>query len=129
MGPAKKGFTLIELMIVVAIVSILAMIAYPSYNSHVRKTARKEAAGVMLDVAGRMERIRSQALAYQSFAPDSTRRYAITLNVAAGGTGYTITATPSADQASDTCGIITLNHQGAWTFTKNATAVPQSTCL
>lgn len=129
MSPVTKGFTLIELMVVVMVVAILAAIAYPSYSSQVRKTARKEAAGVMLDVAGRMERIRSQVLAYQAFTPDSTRRYNITLDVPAGGTEFTITATPTANQASDTCGTITLNHRGAWTFMKNSTAVPQSSCL
>jgi type IV pilus assembly protein PilE len=128
MGPAAKGFTLIELMIVVVVVSILAMIAYPTYSSHVRKTARKEAAGVMLDVAGRMERIRSQKLAYEAFTPESTQRYSIAVEVP-DGTQFTITATPTADQTGDTCGTITLNHRGAWTFKKDSAVLPQSTCL
>lgn len=129
MRPVSKGFTLMELMIVVAVVAILAAIAYPSYSSHVRKTARKEAAGVMLEIAGRMERIRSQVLAYQAFTPASTPRYDITMEVPDGGAEFTIIATPTADQVDDTCGTIRLDSRGAWTFTKNAAAVPQASCL
>ena len=52
-----QGFTLIELMITVAVVGILAAIAYPSYNEHVRKTRRADARAVLLVSAQWMERL------------------------------------------------------------------------
>ena len=51
-----KGFTLIELMIAVAIVGILAGIAYPSYQDSVRKSRRADAKGALLGFANAMER-------------------------------------------------------------------------
>ena len=52
----KKGFSLIELMIVIAIMAILATIAYPSYIDHVRKTKRAEAQAELLDLASKIQR-------------------------------------------------------------------------
>ncbi len=51
-----RGFTLIELMIVVALVAILAMIAYPAYQDHIQKTRRADGKALLLDAAARMER-------------------------------------------------------------------------
>ncbi len=50
------GFTLIEIMIVVAVIGILAAIAYPSYNEYVRKTKRVAVESEMLDIAARLQR-------------------------------------------------------------------------
>ena len=55
-----KGFTLIELMIAVAIVGILAGIAYPSYQDSVRKSRRADAQGALLGFANAMERYFTQ---------------------------------------------------------------------
>ncbi len=60
----RNGFTLIELMVVVAIVGILAAIAYPSYNEYVKKTRRAEVVAIMLENAQLMERFYSQSGTY-----------------------------------------------------------------
>lgn len=56
MDRLKNGFTLIELMIVVAIIGILAAIAYPSYQEYVKKTKRVEAQSELVDIASRLQR-------------------------------------------------------------------------
>ena len=129
MNPKSRGFTLLELMIAVVVVAILATIAYPSYSTQVRKTARKEAIGLMLDMAGRMERIRSQHMSYQDIGDQATTRYALTVDVQDDGRSYLITATPSGDQQEDPCGVATLDQKGAWTFKKGAVTLPQDNCL
>ncbi|MNY91394.1 Fimbrial protein precursor [compost metagenome] len=56
MHKKNKGFTLIEMMIVVAIIAILAAISYPSYQSYVRKTKRLEAQSMLMDIANKLQR-------------------------------------------------------------------------
>src|SRR5258708_33944626 len=63
---ASLGFTLIELMVTVAIVSILATIAVTSYSSQVQKSRRTEAKSALLDLAGREERLFSTTNTYSN---------------------------------------------------------------
>lgn len=63
-----KGFTLIELMIVVAIVAILAAVVYPSYQSAVTKTKRAEARAALMQVMQQQERYYSQNSTYAAFS-------------------------------------------------------------
>jgi len=120
----SKGFTLIEVMIVVAIVGILAAIAYPSYSEYVRKTQRAEASSVLLEAAQVAERRFSQTGAYAGAqVPASSPSvgnavYNVAIAVgAAGDGGYLITASAVAGgvMAGDDCATMTINALGVTT--------------
>ncbi|WP_301415104.1 type IV pilin protein [Microbulbifer spongiae] len=67
-GYGHSGFTLIEVMVVVAIIGIIAALAYPSYMEHVRKSNRTEAKVVLNDVAQRLQRCFTAYSAYNNDA-------------------------------------------------------------
>lgn len=125
MKTKQKGFTLVELMIAVAIVGILTSVGYPSYQSHVRKAKRVEAQGALVSFATAMEQWRvennsykagsdgtdmSQIFASQVPTDGGTKTY--TLSLVSDATSYTLTATPDGAQASDVCGTLTLKNTG-----------------
>lgn len=116
----QKGFTLIELMIVVAIVGILSSIAYPSYVEYVRKGQRNEARAALLQAAQYMERGATATGLYPSALPSGmqsteSKKYNLSANVAGNQASFTLTATPV--QADAMCGNLTLSNTGVRTAT------------
>jgi len=114
-----SGFTLVELMIVVAIIGILAAVGYPSYQSSVLKGIRAVAQGDMLELASFMERTYTEnssyaavVLPFASSPRTGTAAYALSLTVQTAAT-FTISAVPSTAQANDGCGTLTVTHTGA----------------
>ena len=111
----QKAFTLIELMVTVAIVGILASIAYPSYQDSVMKSRRADAQGALLGYANTMERHFTVNNTYIG-APTNpgTAYYDITVstNPAVTASTYTLNAAPTGMQVNDKCGTLTLTHTG-----------------
>ncbi len=127
--PGSPGFTLIELMIVVAVIGILSMIAYPSYIDHVRKARTADAMGVLLVAAQWMEREYTTTNDYPSADEFAESEYATsprdgdqTYYTNSRGTPdgctdadqcYVLTATATNDQASYLrCRELTLTNTG-----------------
>jgi len=120
----NRGFTLVELMIVVAIVAILAAIAYPSYQEYVRKSRRADAKAVLVEAAQFMERVYTEEFSYAdaelppslkrspSDSGGTTKFYSIDFDDGPDATSFTLVAKPEGDQAKDRCGELTLTHTG-----------------
>jgi len=118
------GFTLIELMVTVAIVGVLAAVGYPSYLQYVARGNRSAAQGFMLEVTSRQERYLLDA---RQYAPDLATlgmtvpgtvspNYGVTItNVTAAPPGYVVQAAPAGRQATNdvNCGTLTINSTGA----------------
>lgn len=126
----QQAFTLIELMVTVAIVGILAGIAYPSYQDSVMKSRRADAKGALLGFANAMERHFTETNSYlgagtingNTGAPTvfsatspvdgGTPYYKLTINAAL-ASSYTLNAEPINAQANDKCGTLSLTQTGA----------------
>ena len=116
----SRGFTLIEVVIVLAMVAILAAVALPSYQDQVRSSRRTEARETMMSIQAAQERWRSSNTTYAEALADlgqpaETENYTYELSDSS-ATGYTLVATAREKQAGDTtCATIELVVAGAET--------------
>ncbi|WP_460878779.1 type IV pilin protein [Rhodanobacter koreensis] len=133
-NPAPRklaGFTLIELMIVAAIVAILAAIAIPSYQKQIMKSRRASAKTALLDLASREEKYYATNNNYPATlgsvgyanvdgngaiqVPNNTNEdyYSVTITLGTPtATGYTATAAPVGNQTNDSCGSYSITDLG-----------------
>ncbi|GAA4365017.1 type IV pilin protein [Kangiella marina] len=128
----NKAFTLMELMITVAIVAILAAIAIPSYSHFVEKAKRNDAKQALLAASEAAERFKAANFSYAGLdgnlgsvfstqVPVDGGAAYYNLSIAADATTYTITATATGSMAGD--GNLTINQAGEKTY-KGATKWP-----
>jgi type IV pilus assembly protein PilE len=136
-----KGFTLIELMIAVAIIAIVSRLAYGQYTSHFTRAKRSAVESFMVQVAARQEQAMLNSRAYFAVATGTTSEWTAvnmtvpsevganyTVTVAAVNTAtpptWTVTATPQGKQASNdsSCGTLTYNQAGTKTASLGSVA-------
>ncbi|KNZ32566.1 MAG: hypothetical protein AD742_10780 [Methylibium sp. NZG] len=137
--PRQQGFTLIELMITVAIVAILAAIAYPSYMEQVARSKRADAQSALLETAQWIERQYTITNKYDQFYKAGTLTTLVTAelpalrgktgdnytlsfgdksggNTTPGAAAFTLRMVPKGGMTNDKCGTLTLSNTGAKDF-------------
>lgn len=125
----QRGFSLMELMIVVAIAGIIGAVAYPSYMEQVRKTRRADCSGALVSLGSSLERFYSVNSTYLGAAAagantgapavyatscpvdGGTPNYNLTIQAATAST-YALRAVPVGDQTKDKCGTLTFSNTG-----------------
>lgn len=122
MNPPSRGFSLVEMLIVLAMVAILGAVALPLYDAHMRRARRAEARAALLQAAHRLEREATATGAYPagelpvSLATAAGGQYRITRLPPAseedGALRFSLRAIPLGAQARDECGTFTLNSTG-----------------
>lgn len=120
------GFTLIELMVVVAIIALLAALAYDNYSRYAFRSRRVDGQNLLSSIAAAEQRYYTNYNSYTGtisgntsgslrFSTAISKYYTASANVTSAGQAYTLTATPTGPQTNDKCGSLTLDDHGSKT--------------
>lgn len=117
-----RGFTLVELIVVIGIIALLAAIALPSYTKYTFRARRADGQQVLQNLSLAQERFYSTfnrytddltKFGYSGTAMSEGGNYAVTVTLTNAGQGYVATAAPHSGQSTDKCGSLTLTNAGA----------------
>jgi type IV pilus assembly protein PilE len=116
----QAGFTLIEMIITVAIIGILATVAFPIYQEYIQTTRRTTAMSDLLELNQWMERRYSNSFDYTTAGTlpfnqspqNGTAFYNISFSGSVTRNSFTLQAVPTGGQTSDVCGTLTIDEQG-----------------
>ena len=116
MRSREKGFSLVELVIALAIIGILAAIAAPLYRDHLADMRRTDGQSALLQAAHNMQKYYSANGTYIGAVLDPSASekgfYAISFSAGPTAQSYTMQAVPQAGQAGDGCGTLTIDQAG-----------------
>ena len=127
----QRGFTLIELMIVIALVAVLAGIAMPSYTQYVTRSSRESAQAELVELAGVQDKIFLNSNAYTAsvtgaytglstgglgWTSGKSRDTRYTISATVAGASFTLTAAPVAGSSQAGDGDISIDSQGGRTW-------------
>ncbi len=116
-GRAASGHTLIEMLVVLALIAILAGMAWPAFGRQALRAQRIDAQDLLLRAAMAQQRHHSMALRYHDEplgpgAQSSGGHYRLAVEVTGEGQGWRMRAEPLGRQQDDACGTLTLDHLG-----------------
>lgn len=132
-----KGFTLIEVMIVVALLAILAVIALPAYQKQVRDSRRADATAVLMQARQTMQRHYTKYYSYQNASQanvpskspiDGSASYYQIALTSLSASNFTLTATPQGARTHDSCGELTINQAGQKTANGSSSNIEVDRC-
>jgi type IV pilus assembly protein PilE len=120
-----NGFTLVELLIAVAVIGILAAIAIPNYQQYILRGNRADAKAILMETAQYMERYYTTNNTYVGAtvlsavspkgASAASKKYDITFSAGPAANSFTLQAATAGSQDNDACGDLTLSNTGAQT--------------
>ncbi|WP_053144005.1 type IV pilin protein [Pseudomonas sp. P97.38] len=131
MRSSNRGFTLIEIMIVIAIIGIVVTIGYPSLTEYMKKGRRTEIAGLLSEQAQILERYYSKNNSYSDATTGlSNGNDFYTINRTLADQSFTLTAVrkSGSSMATDKCGDFTLNNTGVRSMLNAASGVTTKDC-
>ncbi|WP_455824585.1 type IV pilin protein [Pseudomonas graminis] len=130
MGKDCRGFTLIELLIAVAIIALLAGIAYPGYTGHLKKAYRAEIVALLVEQAQHLERFYTKSGTFIDASGVSTGNDRYRISAALNPQDFQLVATPVVDSmmAGDPCGDFSLTSTGARANPGAAPHMSRTTC-
>ena len=125
MRRSNRGFTLIEIMIVIAIIGIVITIGYPNLTEYMKKGRRADAAGLLTEQAQILERFYSKSNLYTGATGLSTGNDFYTITPTIADQTFTLTAIrkPGSSMATDKCGDFTISNTGARGLVNNTATV------